>query len=297
MLTDRDIQIILAVIRYYVLDRHQVQRLFFPNDTSKRATRRRLQMLVSEHYLNRQSMLFCRPSAGAPSSVYYPARRGCELLAEHLEDERFLTVPAQAPVPHHIPHWLACSDTHIAFDQAINLQNDVQLVDWINEWDTVNKDEADPALRFRLYTVIRESPRLVCAPDAAFLLSMGNHTAIYYLEQDRATSGVNRVAASKTPGYVALAAQNLQRRHFHATVEGFRVLMVAPHPKRRDNLRKTIRGKPGADLWRFAAIEDMKPERVLFEPIWYPCEGDPVPLVKGVRNTINNLSEGGRGNE
>ena len=39
----------------------------------------------------------------------------------------------------------------------------VTLGGWINEWDIVNKDESVPEKRFRLYALIRESPRLICA--------------------------------------------------------------------------------------------------------------------------------------
>lgn len=287
MLTDRDIQIILAVVRYYVLNRHQIGALFFPNDNSGRATRRRLQMLVREGYLNRASMLFCHPSAGAPSHVYFPGRKGCELLAEHLDDEHFLATPTQAPVPANIAHWVACSDTHIAFDASMQLQDEVRIEEWINEWDIVNKSESRPERRYRLFTLIHESPRLVCAPDAAFLLSTQGHTAVHYLEQDRATSGVKRVAASKCNGYAAMANRDLQTRHFDATVPSFRVLMVAPTAKRRDGLRNAFKEKPGANLWRFASVEDVTPEKVLFEPIWHPCDGEPKPLVKRVSQNVS----------
>jgi hypothetical protein len=55
----------------------------------------------------------------------------------------------------------------IALDEAISRQTDVKIEGWINEWDIVNKDESVPEKRFRLYTLIRENPRLSCAPDAA----------------------------------------------------------------------------------------------------------------------------------
>jgi hypothetical protein len=278
MLTDRDVEILLAVCRYYVLTRHQIGRLFFPDDKSGRATRRRLQMLVGQHLLARQSMLYCHPSAGAPASVYYPAPKGTAFLAEHLDDERFHSVTTQAPLPAHIPHWVACSDTHIAFDHAKS--ETTKVVEWVNEWDVVNKAETEPEKRYRLYTLVSDKPRVIAAPDCAFLLKKGDQTAMYYLEQDRATSGIRRIAASKTPGYAELAKRNLHRKHFQPTVEGFRVLMVAPHPKRRDGLRKEFVGKPGCELWRFAAAEDVTPEKVMHEPVWYSCEGQPVPLVK-----------------
>jgi len=282
MITERDIEILRVLVRYYVLNRQQIQRLVFPADPNGRVTRRRLQSLVNEKLIQRQATLFCHPTA-TPAPVYYPSQKGCELLCEHFDDERFLTTPTQPPIPHHTFHWLAVSDTHIALDEAVAAQEFVRVEDWINEWDVINKEESNPEKRYRLYTLIRESPRLICAPDAAFLLSALGHSKIFYLEQDRATSGIRQVAHGKTPGYAALAEQNLQYRHFQSTVEGFTVLMVAPTERRRDALRKAIQDKPGAALWKFATAGDVTPEKVLHDPIWYSCgQAEPAPLVRGV---------------
>lgn len=284
MITDRDFAILLALVRYYVLSRQQVQRLVFPGDQNGRITRRRLGMLVEQRLINRQSIAATHP-AHTPAPLYYPARRGCELLAEQFDDERYLATPTQPPLAHCALHWLAVSDTHIALDEAISRQDFVKLDGWISEWDTVNKEESSPEKRYRLYTLIQESPRLVCAPDAAFLLSIGGHSKIFYLEQDRNTSGVHQIAASKTGGYRAVFERKLHRRHFAATLDEFAVLMIAPTPRRRDALRKAIAQKPGTDLWRFAAVSDFTPDQVLCAPIWYSCgKIEPDPIVKRPEN-------------
>lgn len=280
MITDRDIDILRVLVRYYVLNRQQIQRLVFPTDPNGRVTRRRLQALFDEKLINRKPPERCHPSM-MPAPVYYPSRKGCELLAEHFDDEAYLATSTISPIDHHVFHWLAVSDTHITLDQAIAAQNTVKVEGWINEYDIVNKDETAAEKRYRLYTLIRENPRLVCAPDAAFLLSANGHSKIFYLEQDRATSGVQQIAAGKTGGYVALAERNLERRHFAASVPGFSVLMIAPSDRRRDALRKAIGAKPGAHLWKFATMGDVTPEKVLHAPIWYACgSDDAVPLVK-----------------
>jgi hypothetical protein len=58
MITERDFLILAALVRYYVLNRQQIQRLLFPGDGSGRVTRRRLQMLVDQKLINRQNT-FC----------------------------------------------------------------------------------------------------------------------------------------------------------------------------------------------------------------------------------------------
>jgi len=56
--------------------------------------------------------------------------------------------------------------------------------------------------------------------------------------------------------------------------------MIAPTARRRDALKKALRGKPGASLWRFAAASDLSTETFLHSPIFHPCEGEPAALVK-----------------
>ncbi len=282
IITSREFDILQAVCRYYVLNREQVQRLLFPDDTTGRVTRRRLQLLVDEKLLNRQQMVYAHPSSGNIAPVYYPSAKGVEVLAEHLDQPRLLKTPSKPPIPHHVWHWLAVAETHIAFDLAIAAQTEVQMDGWINEYDELDPSASLPEKKYKLFTIIREKPRLVCVPDAAFLLRRSNISKVFYLEQDRATSGVQQIAASKTPGYFGLSETKSGRLHFPENSTGqFDVLMVAPTPKRRDALRRAISETLGAHLWRFAAMDDVCPSKVLSAPIWYPCVGDPGALVRG----------------
>ncbi|REK08650.1 MAG: hypothetical protein DWQ37_20140 [Planctomycetota bacterium] len=293
MLTERDFTVVRTVARYYLLNRPQIQRMCFPDDKTGRITRRRLQVLVTDKLIHRLRVLVHHPRFGSPGPVYFPSRKGCEFLAEHYEDERFLASCTQSPQPHHVLHWLAVSDTHMVLNEAIARQSQVHLAGWFNEWDVVNVDESAPERRFRLYTLLRESPRLVCAPDAAFMLSVGEHRKVFYVEQDRNTSGARQVAASKTPGYTALAEQFLHRRHFpDTTFDTFSVLAIVPTPRRRDALRgalrKALRDKPGASLWKLAAATDLSPEAFLFSPVFYPVDGEPVSLVRNDPESIRH---------
>lgn len=279
MLTDRDFAILSALTKYYVLSRPQIQRLCFDNDISGRVTRRRLQMLVDAHLINRQQMLFCAPQGGMPTTVYFPAPLGNELLASRLDDDRLLLTPVLAPIQHHIPHWIAVSDTHIALDRAVS-QTEITIDPWINEWDIVNKEETEPQRRFRLYRLITETPRLVCAPDAAFLLGIRGFRKVFFVEQDRATSGAKQVADSKCRGYAALAERQLHREMFpEANVDSFTVLCITPDRKRRDCLRLAMNNRPGAALWRFAACDDLNDDP-FHRPIFYPCLGEPSSIIK-----------------
>ena len=78
MVTPRDFQILLAFAEYYLLNRPQVQRLFFPEDKTGRSTRKRLGDLVGMGLLNRQTLLF---SATMPKEI-------SDLAANYLRDPK-----------------------------------------------------------------------------------------------------------------------------------------------------------------------------------------------------------------
>lgn len=108
------------------------------------------------------------------------------------------------------------SDTHLTLDAAIKSPSDVSLQGWLSEWDVCNPLETKPERPFRLYIILGETPRLVAAPDASFLLSSRGFRKTFYLEQDRGTSGVRQIAVSKTT-YLGVAACGKPKRHFRET--------------------------------------------------------------------------------
>jgi hypothetical protein len=281
MITNRDLAVLLKLDRYYVCSRPQIQRLCYPSDLTGRVARRRLQVLVSEGLVNRHRAAIVYPHTLPAGSIYYPSQQGCQLLSETQGDDRYLLTPTQCPQAHHALHWLAVTETHITLDDAIDAQQGVALVDWVNEWDIVNKDEQQPDKRFRLYTLLQEQPRLICAPDAAFVLSVGGFTKVFFVEQDRGTSGTQQVAARKIKGYLAMQQQGQHREKFPAcNVDAVTVLCIAPSAGRRDALRRAFAGKPGSELWKFASASDLSAESFLHAPVLYPPKGDPVALVK-----------------
>lgn len=281
VLTPRDFEVFWALVRYYVLTRMQLQRLCFPDDVTGRNARRRLQMLVAEDYVGRARMQVV-DATGQSAPAYYPHAKGVQFLAEYRDDPSILLTPTSSPHPMFLAHWLAVSDFHIALDAALARQDEVSCPAWLSEWDVANKDESEPERRYRLYTLVREKPgRIVCAPDAAFVLKKGDNAKAYYVEVDRATSGVQQIAAHKTRGYAAMLERDLRSRHFpQANVPGFGVLSVSPTAGRRRKLAEAVAGQPGASLWRFAAMDELTPDTSLFEPVWYDCKGEAMPLIK-----------------
>jgi hypothetical protein len=217
--------------------------------------------------------------------VYFPSRLGNEALAMHTGDPTWLHVPTQTPQWQNLAHWAALTDLRITIKAAIRGQNVVTMPARYNEFDTV-EDSDDPAKRYRLYTVVSEQPRrIVCVPDAAFLLEARDntgsavHAKAFYMELERGTNPIQKAAAEKTPGYARLG--ELHKRHFPTANAGFNVLMFAPNPKWRDALCKAISQKDGAHLWKFASITDVNAKSFLSSPIFHKCDGSVVALLTG----------------
>jgi hypothetical protein len=181
----------------------------------------------------------------------------------------------------HLYHWVEVAQTHILLDQAIAKLPGVAKIEWISEWTLLNADEKEPEKRFKLFT--RLGPKLVCAPDAAFLLQRDGFRKAFYVEQDRdTTQNAGRVAAQKCQGYASLYELRMHiNRHFPiANVVKFTVLFVAPTPNRRDALCKAFADKPAAWLYKFASQTELAPETFLTSPIWHSCVGEPASLLK-----------------
>jgi hypothetical protein len=280
MLTARDIQVITSVAHYYTLTRSQINRLHFPDDDDGRITRKRLGALLDAHLIHRAYMQVVNPAQGAPAPVYYPSREGCAFIAQETGDTRWQLACTQTPTWQNLYHWVQVAETHLMLDEAASRTAGVKVEEWYGEWSVVNADERLPEKRFRLYT--RLSEKLVCVPDAAFLLEKSGHRKVFYLEQDRdTTKNAERVAAQKHAGYEMLADRQGHGLHFPTTtVAKFNVLMIAPTVRRREALRNAFDSKPGARLWKFAAIPDLNADSFLTAPVWHSCDGTCGPLIR-----------------
>ncbi len=290
MITTRKTEIVKAAATYYTLTRMQLQRVC--DEKNDRVMRKRLFELCQEGLLNKTRQEVLNPSMTSSAPVYYPSRKGLEFLACELEEPSWLQCCTHTPNWQMLLHWTTVAEFHIRLDQAIAGQKDVTSGGWLGEWDVANPDDAEPHKRFRLFTLFSERPRLVCIPDAALLLCVNGYAKIHYVEMDRATSGIKAIAHSKTPGYAALSERRAHRRHFTTNTDSFFVLSVSPTCARRDALRDAIADKRGAELWKFAAWEDLTPERLIHGPVWYRCEGKAQPLVRTTAPSPTPLANG-----
>ncbi len=294
MLTERDYPVLLALARYFVLTRQMIQALCYQTDQDGRLTRRRSARLCRDGYIKRLTLQLINPRDSVPSPIYILDRRGCQFLAEHTGDDSYLLKPTSVARPNQLHHYLAVARTHILVDQAIE-QSPVELVSWFHEEEVVNVAEPDPKKHFKLFAELTKQPRLVCIPDAGYLLESEGYRLVAYCEVDRDRDNYShkRVAALKAPGYAGLHQRGFHRRHFPTTtLNRFLVTMIAPNEKRRDALRRAFADKDGATLWRFASQTDLFPNSFLHGSVWFRTEGDEAePLVRLSPKTEPEIEE------
>lgn len=278
---------------YYVMTRKQVQRRLPGFDD--RTARKFLKQLVDAKLLAKTNMQVVNPSMGAPAPVFFLTRKGSEFLACATGDEKWLGVCTATPSWLYLYHWIQITEFRMILDEGISSQKDVVIENCKTEWQVVNPEEKVPEKRFDLYMVAQDTPRrIVFAPDLGFVVNYRGQKRAWYGEIDRMTTGIQQIAASKTPGYAVVAERKLWTRHFpDADKRPFGVLMVTLSAGRRDMLRKLIAEKPGGKLWRFASWDDLTPATILHESVFRDSEGNAVPLIKKLSPDENGSAASG----
>lgn len=281
-LTPSDFSLLAMFAKYRVLTREQVQRLSNRGHSSGRTTRKHLAKLHAGHYIEQHSIPVALPNRTGAAPVYFATKLGAEMLASYFDDERYLATNTSHPRGDRLAHWVAVNETRMVIEQAIAKQSEVTLDGWINEWEPINKEDAEPQ-RFTLHTQLSESPKLSCSPDAGFVLSLRGFSKVYYLERDLGTSSPHQVAARKTRGYAELARQQGHLKHFpNANVPIFSVLFVSTTPYRCRQLGKELRRREMPELWLMVDEHELTSDAFLHSSIIYRSDGSMSSLVKPV---------------
>lgn len=292
MHSDQITKILLPVAKYGTLTRAMLQGLVFPG-VDDRSVRKVLLQLVQRKYVGRTQAEVVFPDQTAATPVYYPIRQTFDFLACATGDESWQHMHVSKPNWMFLAHAIDTARFRILLDKAVALQTNVQIERCFTENQVANPEETEPSKRFTGYTLISEKPKLCCVPDLGFMARQQGICVGFYGEIDRATTGLQAVAASKTPGYASMAQRKLHARHFpEAAKYPFTVFMVTPTVGRRDQLAKAISPKPGAVMWKFASWPELTPENLLHGPVFRNCEGQPVPLMRNLSETYALKTEG-----
>jgi len=275
-MTERDEEVIEAVYRYRVLDRPQIERLFF---ATRNRTRERLRLLYLHGYLERVTRMVYPgvPSRGpayrlaARGAKFLSGRTGVSLAEMHYWGKGDDKDSRQTQVGHlFLEHMIAIADIHIAFDQAVrsklctieNWRDDMDMRH-ARDWDSVEIETSPGAKR----------KRIPVTPDSYFLLATPRSRGHFFVEGDRATETIAAAWKRKILAYKEYMRSGL----FHTRYEvmqpqtGFRVLTVTSSWQRAQNLKAAAEryGSPElAQLFLFAPFEDVDAQDVLTAPIW-----------------------------
>ena len=276
--------ILKSLATYYVLVRPQIQMEVFPGHKSTRYCRKVLSDMCHAQLIGktRRKVTFDEQRSGCP--VYFLKQKGIFELVKATQDDTYQNASVSRPRDDRLEHWIATSETHRRLRIATNSQSYVSLPVFVNEWNKYRTDGND---KYYLHVMIQEQPKKVsCSPDAAFVLSVDGMKTAVYLESDLGTSFEAQVAARKNAGYELLAQSGLFRsRHFpNVTDPDFRILMTTTDRWRRDRLARAMKDYPGAQRWRFAAVQDCQPENMLHEPVMIDCQMQAKCLVKPPEN-------------
>ena len=285
-LQSRDIAILAAVARYYLVDRRIIQQEL---DIAERAARKRLKQLAEAGYLNRHELTPC-------GMCYYLTPIAKEILWNEHDDPRYLLCRHTLPQTN-LDHQLDVTRTHFAFRQACRLNPEVRMPRFINEYDVVSQahphgQPQQPTLHTRFSKSQAGKDNIWCRPDALFAIAFRRQTCLFFLEEDRnTTTSTESVLDKKTPGFRAMWTSRMHRQAhfleaFPNTLDEFRILLVTTGARRRDSFKRSAYHKlhghddAFASAWRFVAKSDLT-GAFLHEPIVHTCfpDADPVPIV------------------
>ena len=267
LLTARDLALLEDVWHFRFLTTSQIETLRAGD--AKEANRfisrltltRRLKLLFHHRYLRR----IARPLAqGSREPVYLLDSEGARALSR-LHGEVSASPPSRLPAQGALDHLLAIGQMRLSLLVAGSLsaphsQGDYALLEWL----------AGEKARFRvmLEDVGRRKQGVTIIPDGCAIVRQAGFRHHAFIEVDRGTEP-QRTLTAKGRAYLAYWESGGFARDFSVPVSlGFRVLFVAPTPKRAQTILKAIGSLNGPrQLFRVALAEEITPERVL-KSVW-----------------------------
>ena len=278
----RDLAILTELGEVGILDGPTIAERHFSSTRTPRACQRRLSLYAAHGLVHSLPIAMTMDDGhrGRLPSLYRLSRRGAEVLNTvagiHLQR------PAKRdPRPETLLHRLGMAKVQLIVNDACALKQ-VQKPIWIQEYDTTpNPQPKTPAAdRFVLYEKfpLADGRKATCWPDASSLLTIplpngGTHPLIVYWEYDRSTERLTQVAG-KMYGYHPLLVTQTYRKHWPQAINPtVRVFFVCQSQERCRNIADVIAKMPGAESVRFTTIAELKPQRLLSDPIWRTVGG------------------------
>jgi DNA-binding PadR family transcriptional regulator len=256
-LTERDVQVILAVYEYRLLRREQIERLFFP---SPNTANERLKRLYQHGFLERR-WLPVEYGQGTGQAIYLLTERGADLVAERLGLDRgavdWKESYNQVSTPF-LEHALGVNQVRIAFTLAVRMAG-YQIGKWVGESELRARPDY-----VQIATAVG-ARKVAVIPDGYFILELGERRAHFFLESDRATEA-NKRWGEKVQAYLEYTRSGQYAARYGA--RSLRVLTVTTGEKRLANLKRATEQARGREMFWFTTVEQAQPEGMVAKPIW-----------------------------
>lgn len=272
-ITDRDLDILVAIYRFRFLTRQLVEWSFFSRDDGHFDRRsslaaRRLQGLYECGYVERL-VLPALPGTGRTPTVYALSSRGADEVASRLGVDRASLdwrPKHNRATAFFMEHTLAIARLWASLKAALR-GTDISLGEWIGEGE----------LR-RRGTRVWDYPSgrwLPVRPDGYLELSWPDDEVLAcFVEVDMGTETNDRFVR-KMRAYEIYRREEFKRDY---DLSKFVVLVVTSGAKRLANLRRATRKTVNGDYWLFATLDSLHPERVLTG--WQDIDGDAVDVTE-----------------
>lgn len=270
-LTARDIEILKLVNDCRLLRGEQIEALFFP---SRSTAQYRLARLFHHEYLDRHFLSVVSGGPASSPALYSIGKRGAQLLVEQLGYERreLRRIKGGEVGWHLLEHVLAINSVRMALLLACR-QEGIEVLEWRDE------------LAFRAepdYVELRDkrgrSQRKPVFPDAYFCLGTPRGKARFFLELDRGTEALAKIAPQFAV-YEAYTASGQYQARFQA--RSLRILVVTTTAKRLESLQAVARTVGGDRKYWFTTLAQLTAQDVLTAAIWQQLDNPtPVPLIQ-----------------
>lgn len=254
VLTKRDAKVFSTISSYRAMNAEQIGALFF---TSLARGRRRLRALWHAGFLKR-SQRAVRYGEGTSKYFYSVTLKAIRHLKDATSDNVPLKVPRRRDVGLHAEK---INDFRICLELASRSHNP-ELILW----------QEGRGLKMTTYASVRGTRKpLSIIPDALFTLRLNAREYSYFLEIDRGTTDLQRLAM-KLEGYSNLFGDKVPQKTFG--IRSFRVLLATTSRSRIENLAKKLISLKHrisrADLCCFTdlTICSLRNPEKIFEPVW-----------------------------
>jgi hypothetical protein len=243
ILTGRDRELLVSLLKYRYLSTSQVERLHFP---SEQTATRRLRLLASAGYVTTFT-----PTASADRLVTL-VKKGAEAVAEELGVplDQLGWDPKRAEPKDYLflKHFLAASDFRITLTQACAARPELRLLGFIPEHVVDGAAGSDLKKKVKDVTTDTMNPgqKIFHQPDGVFALQRGESSALFFLEIDRGTevlSNPDRGVLKHVRFYLSSLVSGSYQRYqqefgLAKPFRAFRTLFVVSSAERLKNIRE-----------------------------------------------------------